>query len=426
MTKQTCFWWVDAPSPKSYRNKPLPEKTDVVVIGGGFTGTTAALRLAKGGAKVTLLEAETIGWGASSRNGGQALSCLHHTLAELIVQHGPERAREMFRASVRAADTVARIVTEEGIDCDYIRNGNIEAASKPVHFDRLKVEQETLARLADYETRLVPREDVATELGTDSYYGLLVNERSAGLQPAKFVQGMALAAERAGAEVHEGTRVTGIEKTVSHNGGRFRVQTERGEISTKEVLLAANAWVGQIVPQFRQRVFPAESFVIATRPLPDGLAHQLIPNRRVVYDTKNLVAYYSLSRENRMVWGGEEAATGLSAKRNIEALQQGMSRVFPELTGASIDYFWSGTLGLTLDRNAHAGQVDGMWFSMCYVGHGVTLATYLGEQMANAILGLESFNPFDGSNIPRVPFYEGKAWFVNLGRAWFRLLDMVG
>jgi glycine/D-amino acid oxidase-like deaminating enzyme len=166
--------------------------------------------------------------------------------------------------------------------------------------------------------------------------------------------------------------------------------------------------------------------VIATEPLPVDLARKLIPNRRVVYDTRNMVAYYILSRENRMVWGGEGTATGLSASHNIETLRRGMLRVFPELKQAAIDYFWSGTLGMTLDRNAHAGQVEGIWFSMCYVGHGVTLATYLGEQMANAMLGLESFNPFDGLDIPRVPFYEGKAWFVNLGKTWFQLLDRVG
>lgn len=426
MTKETCFWWVDAPPPKSYQNKPLPDKVDVVVIGGGFTGTSAALRLAKGGAKVTLLEAETVGWGASSRNGGQALSCLHHTLTELIEQHGLERAREMFLASVRAADTVERIVTEEGIDCDYARNGNIEAASKPRHFDRLKLEQETLARVADYETYIIPPEQVATELGTDSYYGLMVNERSAGLQPAKFVQGLALAAERAGADLHEGTCVTGIEKNASRNGGRFKVRTERGDISAKEVFLAANAWVGHIIPQFRRRVFPAESYIIATAPLSDDLARRLIPHKRMVYDTRNMVAYYSLSRDNRMVWGGEGTATGLSAERNIRILRRGMLRVFPELEEAAIEYYWGGTMGLTFDRNAHAGQVEGIWFSMCYVGHGVTLATYLGEQMANAILGVESLNPFDRLRIPRVPFYEGKAWFVNVGKAWFQLLDRLG
>lgn len=424
MTQETCFWHVEASPLKSYQNKPLPEITDVVVIGGGFTGTSAALRLAKGGARVTLLEAETIGWGASSRNGGQALSCLYYTLTELIEEHGLEVAREMFHASVRAGDTVARIVQEEGIDCDYARNGNIEAANKPAHFDRLKREQETLARVADYDVRIVPSEDAATELGTESYFGLMVNERSAGLQPAKFVRGMALAAERAGADIHEGTRVIGIEKNVSHNGSRFTIRTMRGDISTKEVLLAANAWIGKVVPQFRGRVFPAESYIIATEPLPHELAHSLIPNRRVVYDTKNIVAYYTLSRENRMVWGGEGTATGFNPKRNIEILRLGMLHIFPQLESAAIDYYWGGTLGMTLDQNAHAGQVDGMWFSMCYVGHGVTLGTYMGEQMANAILGVNSFNPFDGLRIPRVPYFGGRAWFVNLGKAWFRLLDL--
>ena len=426
MIQHTCFWWADAPSPNSYQNKTLPDNADVVVIGGGFTGTSAALCLAKAGAKVTLLEAETIGWGASSRNGGQALSCLHHSLTELIEQHGMDLAREMVRASIHSADTVARIVDEEGIDCDFTRNGNVEAASKPGHFDKLKKEQEILAQVADYETRLVPPEEAASELASGSYHGLLVNERSAGLQPAKFVQGMALAADRAGADIHEGARVIGVERISPHNGSRFTVRTERGELSTKEVLLAANAWVGEIVPQFRKRVFPAESYIIATEPLPEDLAKRLIPNPRVVYDTKNMVAFYMLSRENRMVWGGEGTATGLRPKWNIEMLRRGMLRVFPELEDAAIEYYWGGTMGLTLDRNVHAGQVDGMWFSMCYVGHGVSLGTYLGEQMANAILGRESFNPFEGLHIPRVQFYEGRAWFVNLGKVWFRLLDLVG
>jgi len=425
MVEQTCFWWADAPPPKSYKDKPLSQKTDVLVIGGGFTGSSAALRLAKGGAQVTLLEAETIGWGASSRNGGQALSCLHDTLTRLIEKYSLEHAREMFQASVRAADTVARIVKEEEIDCDYTRNGNIEAASKSAHFDRLKREQETLARVADYQVRIVSPEETASELGTEFYHGLMINERSGGLQPAKFVQGMALAAERAGAEIHEGTRVLGVEKNLSHNGSRFTVRTERGDISAREVLVAANAWIGGIVPQFRSRVFPADSYIIATEPLSNELSHRLIPNRRVVYDTKNMVAYYVLSRENRMVWGGEGTATGLSPKRNIEILRRGMLSVFPELENVSIDYYWGGTMGLTVDQNAHAGQVDGMWFSMCYVGHGVTLATYLGEQMANAILGVESFNPFDGLHMPRVPFYKGNAWFVNIGKAWYRFLDFV-
>jgi glycine/D-amino acid oxidase-like deaminating enzyme len=429
MIQHAILWSATAPDSKSFINKPLPTKTDVVVIGGGFTGTSAALQLAKGGARVTLLEAQTIGWGASSRNGGQALSCLHHTLANAIKEHGQERAKEMFLAATYAADTVAQIVKEENIACDFVRCGNIEAAFKPSHFEALKREQEILNQVANYEVKIISKNETRSELGTDSYHGLMVNPRSGSVQPAKFVQGMALAAKRAGADIHEGTRVLAIEKvgnSPTNDGTRFTVKTNRGDITTKEIMLAANAWIGNIVPQFRQRVMPAESFIIATEPLPNELAQQLIPNNRMVYDTRKTLAYYRLSPDNRMVWGGELTFAGISAKTNIITLRNGMLKIFPELAKFNIDYFWPGTLGITLDENAHAGQIDGMWYSMCYVGHGVTLATYLGQQMANGILGNASKNPFANLSIPFAPAYQNNAWVVNIGKVWFRFLDMLG
>jgi glycine/D-amino acid oxidase-like deaminating enzyme len=429
MTQSDCLWSVSAPAPKSYLNKPLPGKTDAVVIGGGYTGTSAALQLAKGGARAALLEAQAIGWGASSRNGGQALSCLHHTLTESIRIHGRERAREMFLAAVQAADTVEQIVREEGIDCDHVRCGNIEAASRPAHFEALEREQETLRELVNYEVTILPKGETAAELGTEAYHGLMINPRSGSVQPAKFVQGLALAAERAGADIYEGTCVLGIERLGSapaRDGSRFKVRTDRGDILAKEILLAANAWSGKIVPHFRPRVIPVESFVIATEPLPKELAGRLIPKNRVAYDTRNMLAYYRLSPDGRMVWGGEATFIGASPKTNIGRLRRGMVRVFPELAKFKIDYFWGGTLGITLDENTHAGLVDGMWYSMCYVGHGVTLATYLGRQMANGILGRPYNNPFAGLPIPRVPFHRGMAWFQNLGKAWYGFLDRIG
>lgn len=424
MTQHECFWSVDSP-PKTYPNKPLPENTDVVVIGGGFTGTSAALQLAKGGARVTLLEAESIGWGASSRNGGQALSCLHHTLEQSIKIHGRELAREMFQAAAQAANTVEQIVRDEKLDCDFVRCGNIEAASKPAHFEAFKREQDTLHEVAGFDVSILPKSAIRSELGTDSYFGLMVNPRSGSVQPAKFVQGMAFTAERAGADVHEGTRALAIERVDGFDGTHFIVKTDRGIISSNEVVLAANAWIGKIAPQFRHRVLPVDSFVIATEPLPKELAKQLIPNNRVAYDTRNVLAYYRLSPDGRMVWGGEGTFKGVSSKRNINILRQGMIKVFPELADLKIDYYWSGTMGITLDENTHAGQIDGMWYSMCYVGHGVTLATYMGRQLANAILGRESHNPFANLNIPRMPILRGNAWMENIGKTWYRLLDTI-
>ena len=425
--REECFWLVDGSFANPFAEKPLSPSADVVIVGGGFTGTSAALCLAKGGAKVTLLEAHFIGWGASARNGGQALSCLHRNLSKLVEMFGKDNARAMFQAAVKAGDTVERIVKQEKIDCDYSRCGNIEAASKRSHFETLKREQETLANVAEYEVRLIPKNEIQSELGTDIYHGLMIDERGASLQPAKYVQGLAAAAERAGAEIHEGTRVLEINRvSIMNNGAKFMIKTDRGTIYAKEIFLAANAWVGEIVPQLRRKVFPAESFIIATKQLPEDLALHLIPNKRVVYDTRYLLAYYKLSADNRMVFGGGRSSTGVSAKKNIETLQRGMINVFPELQGVDVEYYWSGTLGLTLDENSHAGQIDGMWYSMCYVGHGVTLATYMGEQIANAILGRESNNPFEEIDIPVVPFYKGQAWFENLGKAWFWFLDLVG
>lgn len=427
MTQHTCLWWETAPTPKSYGGTPLPGKTEVLVIGGGFTGTSAALQLAKNGAQVTLLEAQTIGYEASSRNGGQALSCLHHTLAETVHQHGKELAREMFLAAVEAANTVERIVTEEGIECDFVRCGSIEAASKPGHFERLKREHEVLKEVAGFDTLLLGKDQVRAELGTDAYQGLLVNRRSGSVQPAKFVRGMAEAAVRAGAEIREGMRVLSIEKRQDQmDGFRFKVQTEAGVIEAKEVILATNAWTGNLIPQFKTRVFPAESYIIATEPLKEDQAERLIRNNRVVYDTRHLLAYYRLSPERRMTWGGELTFKDVGTDWNIRTLRNGMAQVFPELASARLDYYWGGTLALTLDENTHAGMVDGIWYSMAYVGHGVTLATYLGAQMANAVLGKPSNNPFDNLKILPAPPFRESAWFVNIGKLWNRFLDVFG
>jgi glycine/D-amino acid oxidase-like deaminating enzyme len=424
--QENCFWIVDAPLPKPYIEKSLPHYADVLVIGGGFTGTSAALRLAKGGANVVLLEAHTIGWGASSRNGGQALSCLYRDLGQLVTEFGEEKAKAMFKASVTASNEVERIIKEENINCDYLRSGHIEAAMKPQHFDRLLKEQEALASIAGFNVRVIPKKDIRLELGTDSYYGLIVNDYSGSLQPAKYVQGLAYAAERGGAKIFVNTRVLEINRipTLS-NGAKFEVKTERGVISAKEILLAANAWVSQIAPQFRNKVFPAESFIIATEPLPEEIVNRLIPHKRVVYDTRNLLAYYKFSADRRMIFGGEGASSWMNQKRNIETLRRGMVRIFPELNSVNIDYYWSGTLGLTMDENIHAGQIDGMWYSMCYVGHGVSMATYMGEQIADAILGNAYQNPFGDIEITRMPFIVGHKWFENFGKAWMSLLDKI-
>lgn len=428
---ETSLWSATAAPLKSFAGRPLPAKADVVVIGGGYTGVSAALRLAKRGAKVTLLEAQTVGWGASSRNGGQALVGHKHGVEDLIRRFGKEKARELYQASIAAIECVEDIIAGEKIDCDYSRCGCLEAAFKPAHLDSLQRAQEALERDFGHKTRILPKSEMKSELGSDLYHGVLVDDRSGGLQPAKYINGLALAAERAGADLHEMTPVTGIEKgggVPTGGADGFMVKTDRGMIQARDVFVATNGYTSKATPAFHRRIIPIGSFIIATGPLDAELAHRLIPNRRMIFDTKNFLHYFRLSPDHRMVFGGRAAffpSTTDTVRESAAILRREMIRVFPELAGAAIEYAWGGTLGFTFDLYPHAGQLDGMWYAMGYAGHGVAMATFLGCQMADRIAGKDGYNPFEGLNFPAPPFYNGNPWFLPFAAAWYRFLDLI-
>src|SRR5581483_1706288 len=299
----TSLWSATAPELESFANRPLPERADVVVVGAGYTGLSAALRLAKLGAKVTVLERETIGWGASSRNGGMVLTGHKHGIGEITRTFGLERARDLWNTSLAALDCVATLIDEEKIQCDFARRGHLDAAYKPAHMKHLEAAHNLLEREFDYSTRIIPQEQLREELNTAFYHGGLVDERSAGLHPAKYVRGMAKAATRAGADLHDATPATAIEK--SANG--FTVRTPRGSIACKNVIAATNGYTGRVTPQFQKRIIPIGSYIIATEPLRKEVARQLIPNNRMVFDTKNFLYYFRRSPDDRIVFGGRAA-----------------------------------------------------------------------------------------------------------------------
>jgi glycine/D-amino acid oxidase-like deaminating enzyme len=257
------------------------------------------------------------------------------------------------------------------------------------------------------------------EIGSARYHGALLDPGGCSLQPAKYVRGLGLAAERAGARLMEDTEVTGVRKVA----GGFEVGTSRGVVRAGEILAATNGYTPAALGRLRRRVIPIGSYIIATKPLGQELARRLIPNGRVMNDTKNLLYYFRLSPDGRMVFGGRASFTPASTKRSAAILASGMREVFPELAGATIEYAWSGKVAYPMDHLPHAGRLDGVHYSMGYCGHGVALATYLGTRMGEVLLGTGEVPDLGGKRFKAIPFFNGFPWFLPFVGGYYRTRD---
>jgi glycine/D-amino acid oxidase-like deaminating enzyme len=426
--KEKPFWMDTISIPATDASVPLPETLDVAVIGGGFTGLSAALALARRGARVAVLEAETFGWGASSRNGGMVLTGLKKGPETLIARYGIETARRLYTASLASIDCVEQIVKAEGIACDFSRTGHLEVAVKPKHFEGFERSAELIAREFKHTLRVVQKKDLREEIGSDIYHGGLVDETSAGVNPARYVAGLRQAAARAGAQLHDHTRVATIERRPGN--AAYRVTTSRGSLDTRAVFVATSGYTGNATPALQRRIVPLGSYIIVTEPLPEDLAATVSPRDRMIYDSKNFLYYYRLTPDRRMLFGGRAAffpETANTVRKSAEILRQGMLSVYPILREVHVEYVWGGTLDFAFDIMPHAGEMDGLFYALGYAGHGVAMATYLGSKMAAVIFGDRHANPFDGLPFPRAPLglYNGRPWFLPLGAAWYKFLDWV-
>jgi glycine/D-amino acid oxidase-like deaminating enzyme len=423
------YWLTTADFPKT-EVRPLPDRVDVAVIGAGFTGLSAAQTLAKRGAKVAVLESETIGWGASSRNGGMVLSGMKLGVNQLISMYGRELTKRMYAASLATIDCVEQIVREEAIDCDFLRCGHLEVACKQKHFDDYARQAEVIAREFNHQVRVVQKNELSAEIGSSIYYGGMVDEVSAGVNPARYVAGLGSAAIKAGAEIFERTRVEGLQRESQHGESGWKVATSRGALWAREVFVATSGYTGKATPALQRKIIPIGSFIITTQILPEALAHELSPRNRMIYDSKNYLYYYRLTPDCRMLFGGRAAffpENDQTIRRSAEILRRGMIEVYPQLRDAKIDYVWGGTLDFAFDIMPHAGQIDGMYYAIGYAGHGVAMATYQGQKMAELIAGDKPENPFVGIAFPGAPLalYNGRPWFLPFAGVWYKFLDWV-
>lgn len=422
----------DAPlwtaTPAALESRPpmqMPPRTDVAVIGGGFTGLSAALALCRRGASVAVLEGDTVGFGASSRNGGMVLTGLKLGPEVLLRRFGAQTARAMFDASLRAIDLTENLIATEGIDCAYERCGHLEVASKPSHFVAFARTAELLATHFGHRVRLLARDELSEEIGSPACFGGLVDEGSAGLDPARYVAGLADAALRKGAVICERAPVESVERTCDG----WRLKTARGDLDARSVMAATGAYTGPAFAALRRRFVPVGSYVIATESLPPDLAAALLPRRRMVFDSKRLLHYFRLTPDRRLLFGGRAAFLPESARttsHSARILRHDMVAFFPQLRDANVEYVWGGTLDVTFDVMPHAGVLDGIHYAFGYAGHGVAMATLLGTLAADAIVDGRFEHPF-ASSAPAPPswIYDGHPWFLPLAGAWQRMLDAV-
>jgi glycine/D-amino acid oxidase-like deaminating enzyme len=413
------YWHATMPALPSRRDRPLPDTADVVVIGGGYTGINAARELARRGAAVTLIEAEQLGFGGSTRNGGIVHPGYKWGPDELVKRYGDETGRALFRETMDGYELVKRLIAEEQIDCEFRERGYLDVAWAPAHARELEASVGTFAAFG-VEASYVPRERLRDEIGSDFYHGGLVFPPSGLLHPGKYFAGLVSAAERAGADLHEGVRARTIRRQAD---GRLVVETDRGAILAKDVVVGTNGYTDGVVPALRRRIIPIGSYIIATEPLPEELAREISPRGRAFFDTKNFLYYWHIAEDRRMIFGGRASFLPTNVDNTAAILYRGMLEVHPQLAGTRVAYAWGGNVGFTFDRMPHVGRQDGVTYAMGCCGTGVATMTAMGTAVGGWLSGGPA-PALSRLKFPLVPApYEGRPWFLPLAGEWFRLQD---
>jgi glycine/D-amino acid oxidase-like deaminating enzyme len=423
--KFTPYWLDTAPQGPDRSRTEVSGEVDVAVVGAGLTGLSAALHLARKGAKVAVLEKDTVAFGASGRNGGMATTGLSIGIRDAITRYGFETARRYLETYHDAVDSIEKLVTEEGIDCDFARSGKLVLASKPAHFDGLRKTQEAYDRMGLDKTLLVSRSDIHSEIGSDLFHGAMVDTKSAGLHVGKYTRGLGEAAARAGAQIHEKAPVERIRRL---GGTKHEVVTARGTVRADQVLVATSGYTGRPFRWLQVRIAPVGSFIIVTEPLGKDLCDQIMPTRRMASTSMNLLNYFRITPDHRLLFGGRARfamSNQQSDAKSGRILHKAMTEVFPQLTNARVDYCWGGLVDMSMDRMVHAGEQEGLFYSVGYSGHGVQMATYMGRQMAQYMDGTTTANPWRDLSFPRIPGHFGPPWFLPFAGAYYKFKDRV-
>ncbi|WP_084388042.1 NAD(P)/FAD-dependent oxidoreductase [Kushneria phosphatilytica] len=402
MTSAESSYYRDTIAVTLRASSPLAgeRRVDVCVIGGGVTGCSAALHLAERGYRVALLEAGPIGFGASGRSGGQILPGLGTDMHTIEKQLGLEDARAIWELSREAVALTAELIERHHIPCDFTR-GYLHAAIKPRHVREMRRWQDTMAQRYDYHgLEWLEPERFRERVVSQAYLGGLDDTEGAHLHPLNYTLGLARAAEQAGAELYPWSRVTKLEA-----GSPARVTTPEGEIQADHVVVAANAYLGRLLPELETRIMPVANYIIATEPLSETQTRELLPRNDAVSDANFVLDYYRLSADRRLLYGGQVSYTGREPRGLRRHMELKMAQLFPVLRDVSIDYRWGGSVAITRNRAPHFGRLQGnILFVQGYSGHGMALAGLSGKLLAEAIAGqAERFDLFARLRHARFP-----------------------
>jgi gamma-glutamylputrescine oxidase len=377
---------------------------DVAVIGGGFTGLSAALACAEKGLRVALFEAKTIGYGASGRNGGQLIPGLRWSMREMDEEFGRERAKAIFDLAYGAVGRVQDRITKHKIQCD-LKSGHLEAAYKPAHFDAMQRDADYLATEFGWRSAVVQPTDMAQHITGGGYHGGIFDARGGHFHPLNYALGLAQAAKNAGVAISENCR------------------TRASEVNAKHVILATDTWIGDEDSDLGRYTIPIMNYNVATAPLAN--ADELLPSDAAVADSRFVLNYFRLSADKRLIFGGGEKYVQTPPADIAAFVRKHVVEVFPSLGDVPIDYVWGGAVGVTANRLPHMGRKGNVFYAHGFSGHGALITTLAGELMAEAVVGtLKRFDVF--ASLPHSRFPGGK-WLARplatLGLLYYAMRD---
>jgi glycine/D-amino acid oxidase-like deaminating enzyme len=420
MKANAVYWWEAAPLTE-VAHKTVASASDVVIVGAGYTGLSAAITLARAGRSVQVFDKQHPGEGASTRNGGITSGNLRPSRANLIKRFGEKRALDVIAESVAARQDLYRFIAEEKLDCDFALSGRFSGAGTADDYERLAREAETLHKTFGIEAYAVPRGEQHAVLGTDFYRGGAVRMDIGGLHPAKFHAEMLRVALATGVVVHGRTAVLGIRR----EGDAYDVSTARGMVKARDVIVGVNGYADRSDRWLRRRLVPVRSRIIATAPLSPNLMGELMPRKMMCSETRKLHYYYRPSSDGtRILFGGRDGTIAGDPQWPTQSLHRAMTDIFPVLRDVEITHSWFGHVAMNRDMIPRIFSRGGMRYACGYCGSGVVWARWAGLKAAMQVLGQDAGQSALDFRPPRaVPLFEGKPWFMPAVFGWLTLQD---